>query len=86
MSQSPDNIPAYFQKQVGFTLVHIMTYLFNLTLHQGVIPNEWKHAIITPTYKKSSQDKPIKYFSYVPHFGNYCRINNGSFILKQSFI
>ena len=50
MSRSPDNIPAYFLKQVGFTLVHIMTYLFNLTLHQRVILNEWKRATITPTY------------------------------------
>ena len=32
MSESPNNIPACFLKQVSFTLVHIMTYLFNLTL------------------------------------------------------
>ena len=34
MSQSLDNIPAYFLKQVDFTLVHIITYLFNLTLQK----------------------------------------------------
>ena len=61
MSWSPDNILAYFLKQVGFTLVHIMTYLFNLTSHQGATPNELKHAFITPIYKKGSHDKPINY-------------------------
>ena len=30
MSWSPGSISAYFLKQVGFTLVHILTYLFNL--------------------------------------------------------
>ena len=38
-----------------------MTYLFDLTLHQGVIPNEWKCAIIAPIYKKGSCDKHINY-------------------------
>ena len=60
MSWSPDNISAYFLRQVGFTLVHIMTYLFNLyikVLYQmsGNVP------LFTPIYKKSSHDKPINY-------------------------
>ena len=45
-------------------LVHIMTYLFNLTLHQGVIPDEWKRDITTPIYKKGSHDKPINYMPF----------------------
>ena len=61
MSWSPHNIPAYFLKLVCFTLVHTMTYLFNLTLHQGVTPNEWKCAIIIPIYKNGSTDKPMNY-------------------------
>ena len=61
MLRSPDNIPAYFLKQVSFTSVNIMTYLFNLTLHQAVISNGRKHAIVTPTYKKGSYDKSTNY-------------------------
>ena len=61
MSQSPDNIPAYFLKQVCFTLVDILTHLFNLSLSNGVIPNQWKQAIITPIYKKGSCDHPLNY-------------------------
>ena len=61
MSWSPGNIPAYFLKQVGFTLLHTMIYLFNLALHLGVISNEWKRVIITLLYKKGSCEKPINY-------------------------
>ena len=44
-------------------LVHLITYLFNLRLHQGIILNEWKLSIITSIYKKDSRDKPINYRS-----------------------
>ena len=61
MSRSPDNISAYFLKQVCFTLVDILTHLLNLSLSNGVIPNQWKQAIITPIYKKGSRDHPLNY-------------------------
>ena len=35
--------------------------MFSLTLHQGVIPNEWKCAIITSIYRKGSHIKPMNY-------------------------
>ena len=57
MSRSPDNIPAYFLKQVCFTLVDISTHLLNLFLSNGVIPNQWKQAIITSIYKKDSHNQ-----------------------------
>ena len=61
ISQSPDNIPAYFLKQVCFTLVDILTNLFNLSLSNGVIPNQWKQAIISPIYKKGSCNQSLNY-------------------------
>ena len=61
MLRSPDNIPAYFSKQVCFTLADILTHLFNLSLSNGVIPNQWKQAIIIPINKKGSYDQPLNY-------------------------
>ena len=61
MSRSPDNIPAYFLKQVCFTLVDILTHLFNLSLSNAIILNQCKQAIITPIYKKGSCDQLLNY-------------------------
>ena len=43
MSRSSDNIPAYFLKQVCFTLVDILTHLFNLSLSNGVGDSRGEH-------------------------------------------
>ena len=61
MSWSPHSILAYFLKQVCFTLVDILTHLSNLSLSDGVIPNQWKQAIITPIYRVIHQSVD-KYF------------------------
>ena len=61
ISWSPDNRLAYFLKQVWFYVDAYNEYFFNLALHQGVIPNKWKRAIISPIYKKGSHDKLINY-------------------------
>ena len=52
ISWSPDNRLAYFLKQVWFYVDTYNEYFFNLALHQGVIPNKWKRAIISPIYKR----------------------------------
>ena len=60
LSRTPDNIPAYFFKEIA-SILPILAHLFNLTLSTGSIPSQWKKAIITPIYKKGSHDSPSIY-------------------------
>ena len=50
--RTPDNIPAYFFKEIASSILPILAHLFNLTLSTGSKPSQWKKAIITPIYKK----------------------------------
>ena len=61
LSKTPDNIPAYFWKRAAAPLFHIICLLFNLSLVQGIIPSQWKTAIIVPVYKKGSHDNSGNY-------------------------
>ena len=62
-SRSPDGIPAYFLKRSFTPLLSVITHLFNLTLNQGVLPRQWKSAIIIPIHKKVSRKSPNNYRS-----------------------
>ena len=61
LSRTPDNIPAYFLKEIASSILPILAHLLNLTLSTGIIPSQWKKAIITPIYKKGSHDSPYNY-------------------------
>ena len=61
LSQSPDGIPAYFLKRVASPILDILLHLFNLSLNLGVIPSQWRSAIIVPIHKKGSRDLPCNY-------------------------
>ena len=61
LSRTPDNIPAYFLKEIASSILPILAHLFNLTLSTGSIPSQWKKAIITLIYKKGSHDSPSNY-------------------------
>ena len=56
----PD-IPAYLLKRVSGPLLDVICFLFKLSLSKGVIPLQWKSAIITPVFKKGSRDLPSNY-------------------------
>ena len=61
VSRTPDGIPAYFLKRVSGPLLDVICFLFKLSLSKGVIPLQWKSAIITPVFKKGSRDLPSNY-------------------------
>ena len=77
-SPGPDNIHPKFLKSSSKSLAKPLTLLFNKTLSEGCIPDEWKLAEVRPIYKKGDKTQP----------GNYRPVSLTSVICKvmESFI
>ena len=56
-SSGPDTVSARFLKEVANEIAPALTLLFNASLCQGLIPNEWKEALINPIYKSGKKDR-----------------------------
>ena len=61
ISRTPENIPSFFIKRIGSSIVPFLVPLFNHCLNQNVVPAQWKKAYITPVFKKGDQSKPDNY-------------------------
>jgi hypothetical protein len=61
VSQTPDQIPSYYLKQVSSSIAKPLATLFNLSLRLGKVPDLWKKAIVIPIYKKGLKSKPSNY-------------------------
>ena len=48
----PDGIPAYFLKECSIETAPILTLIFQCSIQQGSMPDEWKTANIIPIFKK----------------------------------
>ena len=59
----PDNIPAKFLKETAEELAPALTTLYKASLHQSKIPDDWRHARVSPLYKsgKNDRSKPANY-------------------------
>ena len=44
-------------EQISTTLAHV----FNMSLYKGIVPFEWKEAIIIHLFKKGSRNKSVNY-------------------------
>ena len=66
-SSSPgvDTVHPFILQEARNELVQPLTRLFQLSLDQGRIPQEWKLANVTPIFKKGNRSDP----------GNYCPIS-----------
>ena len=56
-ASGPDQLPA----RLASELAPIYTLLFQASLDQGIIPDEWKSANVVPIYKKGDRSKPENY-------------------------
>ena len=57
----PDEIPGKLLKLCAEDLVDSFTFLFQASLDQGTIPDDWKKAKIVPVFKKGDKGKAENY-------------------------
>lgn len=60
-SSGPDGIPGIILKNNADELTPVFTILYQASLNQGVVPDDWKNANITPLFKKGNKKEPENY-------------------------
>ena len=62
-ASGPDNIPTRFLKICANEIADALTLLYNACLKQGKVPDDWKHASISPIFKggNKSRSSPESY-------------------------
>jgi retron-type reverse transcriptase len=48
-------------KELHDVIAPVLTQIFQISLTSGIVPNDWKHAIVAPVYKKGPKSKPNNY-------------------------
>ena len=59
-SHGPDDVPARLLKLLAVEISLCLKLLFSASFHQGIIPQAWKKAIVTPLLRKVATIKPIQ--------------------------
>ena len=57
----PDGIPAYFLKECSTEIAPILTLIFQCSIQQEAMPDEWKTASIIPIFKKDDRTNTGNY-------------------------
>ena len=57
----PDEIPPRLLKEMAYQMAPLLTFIFQLSLDQGQLPQDWKSANIIPIYKKENKSDPANY-------------------------
>ena len=57
----PDKIPGKILKMCAHELADIFVLLFQASLDQGKVPEDWKNANIVPLFKKGDKSKAENY-------------------------
>src|SRR3989441_9563760 len=60
-SQGPDELNPKLIFELRNELCKPLTYLFNMSIQTGVIPQDWRDAIVAPLHKKGSKYKSENY-------------------------
>lgn len=57
----PDELTPQLLKTVAHEVAPALQFIFRLSLDQGEIPDDWRHARVAPIYKKGDPAKPENY-------------------------
>ena len=60
-SSGPDIFPAWFLRLAAPFISKSLTHVYNLSIRSGLVPNQWKHSIITPVAKVRDPVNPQDY-------------------------
>lgn len=60
-AHGPDGIPPRVLKELATELAEPLSLLFNKSIQNGIIPNDWKEATVTAIFKKGSRSEPGNY-------------------------
>jgi len=62
-ANGPDSVSARILKECANQVVDFLVLLFNASLKQGKIADDWRHAVITPLFKGGNKN-PFKAENY----------------------
>ena len=57
----PDSVPTLVLKECASELAPSVCKLFNLSIETGIVPSEWKIALVFPVHKKGKNEEVTKY-------------------------
>ena len=60
-ASGPDQISSRFLKAMSSPIAPVLTSLFQASINQGQIPDDWKTAYVTPLFKKGDRAKASNY-------------------------
>ncbi|MCG8047725.1 MAG: reverse transcriptase family protein, partial [Candidatus Thiodiazotropha endolucinida] len=60
-SCGPDNISARILKECSDSIAPLLTLIFQQSLTEGRVPDDWRHANVTAIFKKGSRQDPANY-------------------------
>jgi len=60
-ASGPDGIHAKILKECKDQIAQILFIIFNKSLSEGKLPNDWKHANVCPLFKKGDKHYAINY-------------------------
>ena len=59
-SGGPDEIPPQFLKELANDLAPNLSLIFQTSVRQGIVPDDWKRALV-PVFKKGDRTNPSNY-------------------------
>lgn len=60
-ASGPDEISPRLLKELHHEIAPFLLKIFQSSLKTGIVPNDWKSALVAPVYKKGPKSKPSNY-------------------------
>ncbi|KAK3101818.1 hypothetical protein FSP39_006589, partial [Pinctada imbricata] len=60
-ASGPDEVSSRLLKETSSQIAPALSLLFQASIHQGQVPNDWKSANITPLFKKGDRSLAVNY-------------------------